>query len=218
MSEQTEIQADQEEMFPKTPREIADEFLEHFQADVEAAEKSLYNARKKLREAMTLRDHAELNLKRAIDAELGTAQAEAVEEGYMIDAPAEEVEDAEVVDEEEEQRLVEEEANRAWEKAKVDAAVEQAEDMITQPAPAAMVWVQWPGHQEDEFISLVVGPLTRFGELVANYLNANPDADILARYVITGSDGVVWNPKAVIGSENYGFEFTISKQSKGEPA
>jgi hypothetical protein len=54
----------QEQMFPKTQLEIADEFLVHFQADVEAAEKSHVNARAKLAAACILRDDAEENLRR----------------------------------------------------------------------------------------------------------------------------------------------------------
>lgn len=61
--EQTEMY-EQTQIFPKTPLEIADEFLEHFQGDVESAEKSLINARIKLTAARILRDDAEENLRR----------------------------------------------------------------------------------------------------------------------------------------------------------
>lgn len=198
MTVQTEIQTEQEEMFPKTPREIADEFLEHFQADVEAAEKAVFNARRKLREANTLRDHAELNLKRAIDAEMNAQQDAAVEEGYMIEAPAEEVEDAEVVEED----------------GTVHDGDEYDEDdhgniIGVDPAPGAMVWVAWPGVEES--VSLVVGPQTRFGEIVANYLNANPNVDFLAKYVISDANGGIWDPKATIKPEHYGSEFFIDR-------
>ena len=43
----------QTELFPKTKTEIAEVFLEHFQADVESAEKSLGNARAKLLERVS---------------------------------------------------------------------------------------------------------------------------------------------------------------------
>jgi len=189
MTDQTTIPTEdsQDEMFPKTPREIADEFLEHFQADVEAAEKSVYNARKKLREAQVLRDHAELNLKRAIEAEHGVVESDA-EEDY---------EDAEVMEIEAPPAQIEE------------GAVVEDEPNDAEPAPGAMVWVAWPGAEES--ISLEVGPLTRYGEIVANYLNANPDVDFLAKYTICTADGTTYDGKDIIAPESYGQEFFIEK-------
>lgn len=58
----------QEELFPKTPVEVAEVFLEHFQADVDSAQKSLVNAKVKLKEAQTLRDMAEGNLLKVREA------------------------------------------------------------------------------------------------------------------------------------------------------
>lgn len=63
MTTQTEMY-EQTQAFPKTKIELAEEFLEHFQSDVESAEKSLLNARVKLGAAQLLRDDAEENLRR----------------------------------------------------------------------------------------------------------------------------------------------------------
>lgn len=222
MTEQTTVPMDEEQaLFPKTPKEIADHFLQHFQDDVESAEKSLVNARKKLREAIVLRDEAELNLMRAIEAEKQAKTTESTaeeeyEDGHLIESPPlqieGEVEDAEVVDEEEEQRLVEEEANRAYEKGLDDLADEQAGADKEMPPDAleAQIWVIWPDAEQS--IDLKIGPLTRFGEITANYLNAHPEADFLARYVISDASGTTYDPKSVIGSENYGCEFFIERE------
>lgn len=55
-------ETDQIEAFPMTKVECAELFLKHFQADVESAEKSLINARVKLRAAIELRNAAETHL------------------------------------------------------------------------------------------------------------------------------------------------------------
>jgi len=186
MTDQTTIPTEdsQDEMFPKTPREIADEFLEHFQADVEAAEKSVYNARKKLREAQVLRDHAELNLKRAIEAEHGVVESDA-EEDY---------EDAEVME--------------------IEAPPAQLEEPDPEPEVEdetsdveAQVWVAWP--DTDESHLLPVGPLTRYGELIANYFNLNPDVDFTSRYVISDAEGTTYDAGDTIPPSAYGREFFI---------
>lgn len=211
MTEQTTVPMDEEqELFPKTPKEIADHFLQHFQDDVESAEKSLVNARKKLREAVTLRDEAELNLMRAIEAEKQAKTTESTaeeeyEDGHLIESPPleieGEVEDAEIVDEE-----------PAPEPDAADT-VTLPEGVYTNPDETpveSQVWVVWP--DAEEAISLVVGPLTRFGEIIANYLNAHPDADFLARYVISDAEGTTYDAKSVIGSENYGREYFIERE------
>ena len=55
---------EQTQAFPKTKLEFAEEFLEHFQTDVEKADQSVVNARAKLAAAQLLRDDAEENLRR----------------------------------------------------------------------------------------------------------------------------------------------------------
>ena len=66
----------QAEMFPKSKIDFAQEFAEHFQADVEAAEKALLRAQDRLTEATRLRDDAEENLRRELDmAQGGTETA-----------------------------------------------------------------------------------------------------------------------------------------------
>lgn len=76
MTTQTEM-FEQTEAFPKTKLDLAEEFLEHFQSDVESAEKSLLNARVKLGAAQILRDDAEENLRRERIAE-GIASPEEI--------------------------------------------------------------------------------------------------------------------------------------------
>lgn len=174
------------ELFPRTPREIAEHFLEHFQADVERAEKSLAKAHENLREAIALRDEAELNLGRAIADE----RASVTVTSTTVAAAAEYIEDAEVIED--------------------DPEPEVEDEGSGEPAPAAMVWVVWPDAEES--FSLVIGERTRFGEIVANYLNANPDVDFLAKYVISDAEGMTWDAKAIIGSENYGREFFIERE------
>lgn len=94
MTTQTEETYQQTEAFPKPPktrRELAEEFLEHFQADVEKAETALGNARRKLREAIVLRDDAEENLRRAImdvdDAVEGEGEEEPDDSTMQLPAP-----------------------------------------------------------------------------------------------------------------------------------
>jgi hypothetical protein len=199
--DQTAIPTDEEqELFPKTQRELANEFLEHFQADVEAAEKSVYNARVKLRSAIILRDDAEENLRRAIAQEHGVVNSTAEEEpepGYAIDAPAEEIEDAEIVEYEPDPEPSDE-----------VESVEEEPVFIADDERA--VWVTWP--EAEEAIRLMVGEKTRFGELVANYLNANPEVDFLARYVISDAEGTTYDPKSEIPITAYGMEFFIEPE------
>src|SRR5690606_75041 len=80
----------------KTRRELAEEFLEHFQADVEKAQTALGNARRKLREAIVLRDDAEENLRRAImgtdDAVDGACEEEPDDCTMQLPAPTAQLE------------------------------------------------------------------------------------------------------------------------------
>ena len=77
---QTELDGEGFEKPVKTRRQLAEEFLEHFQADVEKAETALFNARRKLREAQEIRDDAEENLRRAIREENSEEEATADDE------------------------------------------------------------------------------------------------------------------------------------------
>jgi hypothetical protein len=92
IGEQAELDGEGFEKPVKTRRQLAEEFLEHFQADVEKAETAVFNARRKLREAQVLRDDAEENLRRAIQAENEGADdaepAEQAEPDGAGDAPA----------------------------------------------------------------------------------------------------------------------------------
>jgi hypothetical protein len=221
VTDQTSIPHDDTEpLFPKTQREMADEFLSHFQADVEKAEKSLITARRNLREAITLRDDAELNLKRAIEAEkvAGATEstAEEFDDGHLIEG---EVEDAEIVEDEPPAHIdmvtgevldpeyVPEEPSPEDSFQVPDEALAIVD---AEPERTPQVWVIWPNAEES--INLPIGPLTRYGEIVANFLNANPDEDFLARYVITDAEGTTYDPKAVIGSENYGCEYFLEPE------
>jgi len=70
------------------------------------------------------------------------------------------------------------------------------------------VWVLWP--DADDSIELPVGDRTRFGELVANYLNANPQISPTAAYEIIGTtDGELRDPRMVIPTEDWGGEFLL---------
>ena len=226
MTDQTAIPTvDPDALFPKSPKEIADEFLKHFQDDVEKAERSLGTARKNLREAITLRDDAELNLARAIENEKrdktteSTAEEE-VEDGYAIAAPPKqiegEVEDGEIVEDEEEEEppaVTEDEVYEGLHGVMPDNSDPEVEDetpVDEAPAADAQVWVAWPDAEAS--LDLKVGPATRWGELVANYLNANPEVDFLARYVVTDAEGNTYDQKATIGPESYGSEFFLEAE------
>jgi hypothetical protein len=72
------IVTEQPQMFPDPPKTqlmIAEEFLGHFQADVESAEKSLANAQSRLCAAIVLRNDAEENLRRERMADAGVELA-----------------------------------------------------------------------------------------------------------------------------------------------
>jgi hypothetical protein len=68
----------------KTQRQLAEEFLEHFQGDVEKAQTAVGNARAKLSAAIILRDDAEENLRRAIRDEKAAAGDEAADEAEVV--------------------------------------------------------------------------------------------------------------------------------------
>jgi hypothetical protein len=218
-NDQTTVPMDEEQaLFPKSPKEIADHFLSHFQDDVEKAEKSLVTARKNLREAITLRDEAELNLMRAIENEkrekTTESTAEEVEEGYLIEGPPAqiegEVEEGEIVEEDADIQTGEILLSKIPGDPEPEVEVEAPEPVLCIPDDERFVWVSWPNAEDS--IRLMVGEKTRWGELVANYLNANPEEDFLARYVISDADGTTYDPKVEIPVAAYGREFFLETE------
>lgn len=135
----------QEELFPKTPVEVAEVFLEHFQADVDSAEKSLVNAKGRLKEARILRDMAEGNLLKVREA----AGADPLQE--MVD-----------------------EANRGeydTEGVKVTGSMGTL-SRETGEILDAMVVALYPTDEDGAGNPTPVGEHTLYGELVADYLTA----------------------------------------------
>ena len=188
----TQMQTDafeQTEAFPpplKTRRELAEEFLEHFQADVEAAEKSLVNARVKLHNAIVLRDDAEENLRRAINAADDEATDEAGDSTMQI-GPAPQAEDAEYVE--------------------VDPIT--GEVAPTCDTPPCVVAVFDPGPAEEP-VATVVGDRTTYGELAADYITASGfTGDVLELAVVNEEDGMPRRRRDVIDPRDYGERFLV---------
>ena len=192
----TQMQTDafeQTEAFPpplKTRRELAEEFLEHFQADVEAAEKSLVNARVKLRNAIVLRDDAEENLRRAINAADDEVEGEATDDdgdSTMQIGPAPQAEDAEYVE--------------------VDPITGEAAP--TCDTPPCVVAVFDPGPAEEP-VATVVGDRTTYGELAADYITASGfTGDVLELAVVNEEDGMPRRRRDVIDPRDYGERFLV---------
>lgn len=83
-------------------------------------------------------------------------------------------------------------------------------------APATML-VAWPGNPDMQTVE--VGPLTRYGELAARFLNSLPSddprrADSFTDYRILDVDaGVERDPHAVIVPSDYGLLFSVEAPS-----
>jgi hypothetical protein len=149
---------EQGEMFPKTKVDFATEFLEHFQADVESAEKSLVNAKAKLAAARLLRDDAEENLRRErVAAGIATAEEIALdmkrsaeEGGYGLSFSVNGGEE-------------------------VVLAEPPAVDPNTGEVEGATVVAVYPG---DGVHDTPVGPRTQYAELIADYLAAGGTGEL----------------------------------------
>jgi len=264
----------------KTDGEIAAELVEHTQADVESAGKSLINAKKKYKDACALRDHAEQLHSSLLGPpkERKPSKPVPMDEDRGIEAPRAELEAGEVIDEGAdvpvEVDAVTGEVVMASEVEEPEYALpthfadgtpidgttagivadtdEYVDIFIPDPAPEEKVaagpadkprceechssvghligcskldapavptgaqlaptneavWVLWP--DADDSIELPVGDRTRFGELVANYLNANPQISPTAAYEIIGTtDGELRDPRMVIPTEDWGGEFLL---------
>ena len=168
--------SEQVEMFPMTRVEAAELFLEHFQEDVEKAEKSVANAINKHQEAILLRDIAEVELAKAKLEGIPVAVVDAVNAGAMgANATAEMTSRGAVVtvntDVDPITGEVVGKAEREDEDGETSAPFGEtsADDSGTIPGEPETphVFVVWPDGQP---FSAPIGEHTTYGELVADYL------------------------------------------------
>ena len=59
-----------------------------------------------------------------------------------------------------------------------------------------------------------IGPLTRFGEMIADYLTDTSSEDEIADYEILAADGLPLDSGAVIGPQWYGETFTVRRREE----
>lgn len=193
LGEQTEMEGAGFEKPAKTSRQLAEEFLEHFQADVEKAETALGNARRKLREAQDLRDDAEENLRREIRREndaAGIAAAEdaAVEEyaptctGHPCPVYADgegDLAGQKVCHDGDDVSAVMVAEVGVTECPRCPTAKgEDAVDQITGELDGGNVLVCYPGDALTDARDTEVGPHTQYVELIADYLSGGGSGTI----------------------------------------
>lgn len=186
MGDQAAFEGEGFEKPAKTRRQLADEFLEHFQSDVEKAETAVFNARRKLREAQVLRDDAEENLRRAIEAEKEEAGADEGDDetaAVEVDPITGEV---------------------------ASDVVEKTEPAADAPPLINVFWPDSSFPQETE-----VGQYTTYGELIADYLTASELDDDPAGYIVVGmASNHECSPKARILEGAYGHLFAVCRRGQ----
>ena len=156
---------------PKTRRELAEEFVEHFQADVESAQKSLGNAQARLTAAERLRDDAEENLRRAIAAESGDPRETALE---ALD----------------EMRTAAEEAGIGL---SIEFSGHEPVTIAEKPAEDPVVLAVYP--DTGEAVETAVGPRTTYRELVADFITATGWEGELGELAVMAADGTGDKPR-----------------------
>jgi hypothetical protein len=169
---------------PKTRRQLAEEFLEHFQADVEKAETALGNARRKLREAIVLRDDAEENLRRALREPDDAADGGETSESTMqLTAPAEDAEGDEI---------------------------DPITGEVQATAPPVVVAV-YPGpNGGEEPTPTEVGPYTTYAELAADFCTWSGFAGELRELAILSEDDrEPHKMRDVISPDDYGSRLLV---------
>jgi hypothetical protein len=235
--EETEMY-EQTQAFPKTPLEIADEFLEHFQGDVESAEKSLINARIRLTAARILRDDAEENLRRERIA-AGVATVEELASDMKRSAEEAGIGLSFAINGEE--PIVVTEAPAVDQITGEAASIREAEPEPLSPEASALAdamglsrpqadWADWvevlyPG--SDKPVVTEIGEKTRYGELVADYFTAAGlngkqgckvtkigDWSVLAEDEITTTGGVR-KLRDVIAGADYGKRLLVVAADQG---
>lgn len=152
---QTEMDGEGFEKPEKTRRQLAEEFLEHFQADVEKAETAVYNARRKHREAVEIRDDAEENLRRAISEE-----NEAGLDGVLAEVAAQV--NAGALDSD----------------GLTVTMTTGGVDPITGEVDGGHVLVCYPGDSLNDSRDTEVGSHTQYAELIADYLSGGGSGSI----------------------------------------
>jgi hypothetical protein len=173
----------------KTRLQIAEEFVEHFQADVESAEKSVVNARIKLAAAIILRDDAEENLrKERITAGVATAAE------VMLDMKR----DAEAPD-----------VDPITGEVKTAGYADVGRLAPDVPGFTPCVVVLWPGDDEPHVTE--IGEHTTYLELIADYCSAvDGFAGGLDDFTVRGEDdGAERRSDAVIIPADYGHRFAV---------
>lgn len=174
------------EMLPMTQLEIAEAFLEHFETEVERTTKAMFNAQAKVAEALKLREMAEHEVARHAGESVMQVAADIVNSGVL------DTEDMTVT-------------------ASVAPAVDPITGEVTNTP--AEVFVAWPGVQD--MVRTAVGPLTRYGELAADFLTSLPADDprhehSFLDYRVVSFNGLEERAlDAVISPADYGREFSV---------
>lgn len=175
----------QAEMFPKSKIDFAQEFAEHFQADVEAAEKALLRAQDRLTEATRLRDDAEENLRRELDMAQGGTETAISRDSVPSEA---------------------QEPHGAGSGPDAAAGVDPITGEVEPVVPS--VFVHYPDADDD--VETEVGQYTTYGELIADYLTASGiDAEPGAYMVLDAEDGDLCPTTAQIAPEAYGRRYAV---------
>jgi hypothetical protein len=230
-------------MFPKSKIDFAQEFAEHFQADVEAAEKALLRAQDRLTEATRLRDDAEENLRRAINAADDEADSEATDDddSTMQIGPGPQIEDAEYEDVDPITGEVETPvASNEWDERPCQdcggegrlpdrtggghhkcRACDGNGSVMVKGDPPPVVVVLYPGDDDPHVTE--IGDRTRYAELVADYftavgIDAEVDADewqVLAEDELTTNGGGGRNLTAPIQERDYGRRLIVAAAEQG---
>lgn len=218
------------EAFPKTARELAEEFLQHFQDDVEKAEKALVSAESRLCAARLLRDDAEENLRRVIAGD-GNPYLRAAADLGLVDPETGEVRDPEdgMTDAEADAALT---AAVFADVADPDACPDcHGEGRLPDKTGGGhhtcnachgsgfadhFVVVSYPNPDEGDLPARTeVGQFTRYGELVADYSAAAGIPVTMGEYEVVGEeDGRARDLGAVIEREDYGKRLLVRALAK----
>jgi len=204
----------QDALFPMSQLEIAQAFLNHFEEEVEKRTKSVMSANDKLFEAQQLRAMAEADVRRAQQPEYG-----AVDPVTGELAP----------------QTISTDVERTCHKCGGEGRLPDktggghhrcgechGTGSLTETVTVPIVLVAWPDNPDMQ--TTTVGPLTRYGELAADFLTSLPDDDprredsFLDYRIVDVDAGSERDPRAVIVASDYGLCFSVEAPVTAEVA
>ena len=211
----------QDALFPMSRLEIAQAFLNHFEEEVEKRTKSVMSANDKLFEAQQLRAMAEADVRRAQTA----ADAPAV---VFPPLPLQQPEYGAVdpVTGELAPQTISADVERTCHKCGGEGRLPDktggghhrcgechGSGSLTETVTVPIVLVAWPDNPDMQ--TTTVGPLTRYGELAADFLTSLPDDDprredsFLDYRIVDVDAGSERDPHAVITASDYGLMLSV---------